>query len=62
MKKRVQCGIFCLCLLFLFTACGKNKEKGEYQVYYLSIENNKILSEDYNSRATEREELIAELL
>ena len=62
MKKRVQCGIFCLCLLFLFTACGKNKEKGEYQVYYLSIENNKILSEDYNSRATESEELIAELL
>ena len=62
MKKRVRCGIFCLCLLFLITACGINKEKGEYQVYYLSIENSKIVSEDYNSYATEGEELISELL
>lgn len=63
MKKRLQGLLFCFCLLFVFTGCGRDgKEAGEYQVYYLNIENSKILSEDYNSNGVMGEELIAELL
>ena len=63
MKKRLQGLIFCFCLLFVFTGCGKDgKEDSEYQVYYLNMENSKILSEAYDSNAKTGEELIAEFL
>lgn len=63
MKKRLQGLIFCLCLLLAFTGCGNSgKENGEYQVYYVNIENSKILPEDYDSSGATGEELIAELL
>lgn len=62
MKKRVRYLIVCLCLFLALTGCGKHKENGEYQIYYLNMENSKILSEDYSSNGATGEELIAELL
>ena len=62
MKTKLRYFILCFCLLFLFTGCGNKKKDGEYQIYYLDIENSKILSEDYDSSSTSREDLIAEFL
>ena len=52
-----------LALVFTLTGCGEKKEKkGEYQVYYMNLDMTTLVSEEYDSKATESEALIEELL
>lgn len=63
MWKKITCLLLSLMVLLTFTGCGGNdKEKGEYQIYYLNMDMSKIVAEEYNSTGAEGEALIKELL
>ncbi|MBR3811175.1 MAG: GerMN domain-containing protein [Agathobacter sp.] len=63
MWKRILCCMLSLALVFTLTGCGEKKEKkGEYQVYYMNLDMTTLVSEEYDSKATESEALIEELL
>uniref|UniRef100_UPI0040565A69 GerMN domain-containing protein n=1 Tax=Agathobacter sp. TaxID=2021311 RepID=UPI0040565A69 len=62
MKKRLRMFLLCICFAFVFIGCGNHHADGEYQVYYLNIENSKIVPEGYDSSGATGKELIAEFL
>lgn len=63
MKKRVFSIILIFSLLLTLTGCrSKERESGEFQIFYLNMEKSKIVSEEYNSSGATGDELIQELL
>lgn len=63
MKKRMLSILLIFAFLLSLTACGLGKEeRGEYQIYYLNMDKNKVVPEEYNSSGAKGEELIEELL
>ena len=63
MWKKIVCYMLSLALVFTLTGCGEKKEKkGEYQVYYMNLDMTTLVPEEYDSKATESEALIEELL
>ncbi len=63
-KKAWLLSIFIFLLLLAATACGKeeSKEQTTYQVYYVNKDGTGVLSYDYETAATEKEEVLEELL
>ena len=50
-------------LLLMISGCGnKGKQSGEYQIFYLNMENTKLVPEFYDSTGATGEELVAELI
>jgi len=63
MWKRIMCFILSLAMVLSFTGCNKEeKEKGEYQIYYLNMDRSKIVAEEYDSTGAEGEAIIEEML
>ena len=63
MKKRWLSMLLVVSMLLSLAGCGAGaKEEGEYQVYYLNMDMTKIVGEEYNSKASDSEGQIVELL
>ena len=63
MWKKIVCFILSLAMVFSITGCNREeKEKGEYQIYYLNMDKSKIVAEEYDSTGAEDEQLVEELL
>lgn len=63
MWKKILCFILSLAMIFSITGCNREeKQKGEYQIYYMNMDMSKIVAEEYDSTGAESEALIEELL
>lgn len=63
MRKRLWSILLCVFVLLCNCSCGaKEQGKGEYVIYYLNIENTKIVPENYKNTKAKEEELAWELL
>lgn len=63
MKKRIWCIFLAVMMLCSLWGCGKKeREQGEYEIYYLNMDKTKIIPEAYDSTGAKDEELILELL
>ena len=63
MKQKIICLLLIFVMLLSLTGCdNEEKQKGEYQIYYLNMDRTKLVAEEYNSTGVTGEALAWELL